>query len=983
MNLSVLPVIRNNLNQRECDIAIAPNGLGCAAYSEVNELASGNVYYDKYVIFDATTGQNIVAPTIIPLVSGTDQNITRVFTLGSYFILLTIYVTGGSTFNLQYIAIPYATPSSPGSPTSLATGINGAPQSVDAYVAGGNLYYAYYKSSGVIDVNYLTSALVNNSPVSITGDADLMSVCADITGSSPVVYLNYYNGTNSYMASFSSTLVPIMAPLETLAATTIVNITASAQNGTCQAFFEVVNSYSYDSTIPTNFVRSVSVASGSITVASYVVLRSVGLASKSYIYNGVVYFLAAYQSPYQPTYFLVNGSVSTSASPNIIAKLAYGNGGGYSTYILSSVPQSGNTMYFGYLFKDLLEAANKSTNVSAGTQTSGIYTQTGINMATVTFQSSTVDIEEIANDVHISGGFLWMYDGYLPVEHNFFLWPDSVEVAQVDSVTPTGTITHFSNVITSITTTDIAIGMIISGTGIPLDTIVTGVNASANTVTMSAAAGGSGTYTFTFVGNADYTATYYYQVTYEWSDNQGNIFRSAPSIPVTLTLGSQGQSALINVPTLRCTMKTANPVKIVIYRWSSAQEEYYQVTSITGPLLNDTTIDSVSFIDPFADAPASAGGSFPPNILGNNLLYTTGGVVEDVNAPASNLFTLFDTRLWLVDAEDPNTVWYSKQVLEATPVEMSDLFTLYVPPSVGTSLNTGPITAIATMDDKLIIGKATSWVYINGIGPDNTGANSQYSQPIFVTSTVGCSNQASIVLSPTGLMFQSPSKGIRLMGRDLGVTYIGAPVESYVLGNTVTSAELMPGSTQVRFTMNTGVTLMYDYYYGQWATFNVNAESSCVFQGLHTYIDASQNVWQENPGSYLDGTTPVVMSFQTAPIRLGELDNYQRMYFFYLLGTYYSPHFLNLALTYDYGQSPSQTITIEPGTQVGITPGSLEAWRIFPMTQRCRAISLTLTESYDATLGPTAGQGLTLSGLNFVCGFKKPFVPTSSANSAG
>ena len=419
-------------------------------------------------------------------------------------------------------------------------------------------------------------------------------------------------------------------------------------------------------------------------------------------------------------------------------------------------------------------------------------------------------------------------------------------------------------------------------------------------------------------------------------------------------------------------MKTANPVKIVVYRWSNNQPEYYQATSIANPLLNDTTIDYVTFVDGYADAA----------ILENNLLYTAGGIVEDVGAPASNLFTLFDTRLWLVDAEDPNLVWFSKQVIEATPVEMSDLLTIYVPPSVGTSLNTGPITAISTMDDKLLLAKSTSWVYINGVGPDNTGENNNYSQPIYVTSTVGCTNQASIVLSPTGLMFQS-SKGIWLIGRDLSTSYIGAPVEQYVIGNTVTSAELIPGTTQVRFTMNTGTTLVYDYFYGQWSTFNIAAVSSCVFQGLHTYIDSGQVVWQENPGSYLDNTTPVCMSFTTGPIRLGDLDNYQRTYFFYLLGTYLSPHYLTLGLTYDYAPTVSQTITIEPGAQVGLSSGQLEAWRIFPQMQRCRAISLTLTESYDSTLGPSAGAGLTLSGLNFVIGEKQRFFPMPSANSAG
>src|ERR1700744_6308618 len=168
---------------------------------------------------------------------------------------------------------------------------------------------------------------------------------------------------------------------------------------------------------------------------------------------------------------------------------------------------------------------------------------------------------------------------------------------------------------------------------------------------------------------------------------------------------------------------------------------------------------------------------------GNNLIYTTGGVVEDIGGPASNVFALFDTRLWVLDAEDPNLWWYSKQVIEGTPVEMSDLLTFYVAPSTSSQASTGPTTAAAPMDDKLIMFKGNpnyqnAIYYINGTGPDNTGANNQYSEPIFITAAVGCNNQRSIVLTPPGLMFQS-GQGIWLLGRDLSTNYIGAPVEAY------------------------------------------------------------------------------------------------------------------------------------------------------------------------------------------------------------
>ena len=73
----------------------------------------------------------------------------------------------------------------------------------------------------------------------------------------------------------------------------------------------------------------------------------------------------------------------------------------------------------------------------------------------------------------------------------------------------------------------------VSGTDIPSGTTVTAVGTT--TITMSKAATGSpGPETVTFTGPQT-AQQYYYQVTYEWQDNQGNQYRSAPSIPVTAT----------------------------------------------------------------------------------------------------------------------------------------------------------------------------------------------------------------------------------------------------------------------------------------------------------------------------------------------------------------------------------------------------------------------------------------------------------------
>lgn len=928
LTLSVLPTVRSAVSQVQCDSVVSSAGIVCTVYTESN---NGTLAY-KYVISDSTTGQNIVDQTAIPVSSGAITGSPRVFILGGYFLIVfTNTITG--VHHLQYIAVSISDPTVVIPNADLAASyVATNALSWDGVVVGNNFYFAYYSTSGGSSVkfNYLAASFALSSAVTFTEVATTMSVTADVsTPSNPVIYASFYDsGTSTgYTVAVNATLQKLMNPTQIIASGTVFSITSVAQSGVVTVAYEVANQYSYDSAIASNFINRVAVTLPATlttgTVGSTVLVsRSVGLASKAFLIEGTAYLLAEYASALQNTYFLM------AFDGNIISRFAYENGGASlvtsNGYLPLGLPQAqviGSTAKIAYLYKDLIESQNTLGLVQSigPAGASNVYSQTGVNLVSLDFGSNTLCSSEIGNNLNLSGGMLWAYDGALTGEQGFHLFPDNIELTTSGS------------------------------------------------------------------GGLMTAQQYYYQVTYEWTDAQGNIFRSAPSVPVTITTTGSTSTVTVNIPTLRLSYKTG--VKIQIYRWSAAQQTYYQVTSITAPTLNNPAVDSIAYVDAKADSA----------ILGNNIIYTAGGVVENIAGPACVATTLFDDRVWVIYAEDRNLLGYSKQVIESTPVELSDLFTFYVAPTTGAQGSTGPMTAICPLDSSLIIFKKDALYYIQGAGPDNTGASNQYTQPIYITSTVGCENQNSIVVMNDGLMFQS-DKGIWLLTHGLGVTYVGAPVEAFN-ESRVTSAAVIPGTTQVRFTLDTGEILMYDYYYQQWGVFAgsaIPAISSTLYQGMHTLLGNSGLVLQETPGAYLDNGNPVLMSFLTGHIQLAGISGYQRIYELQLLGQYITPHLLQVQLGYDFGGLSEQAI-IDPTNFTGVFgsddlygqttpyggPGTLEQWRIQPARQKCQTFQFALQEIYDPSFSIPAGAGFTLSAMTCTIGVNRAYRPVKAANTIG
>jgi hypothetical protein len=459
----------------------------------------------------------------------------------------------------------------------------------------------------------------------------------------------------------------------------------------------------------------------------------------------------------------------------------------------------------------------------------------------------------------------------------------------------------------------------------------------------------------TTVGGAMATGTYSYIAIYQWTDANGNLHQSAPSLPVEITLAGAGNSVEIAVNTAFLSQKRG--VSVAIYRSKEASSgaggNYYLVTKPTFLTYASAQSDAyVTYTDLLSDA----------QINGNPLAYTYPGssVLENTAPPPCMVMLAHNNRLWMVDAEEPSSVWYTKSFQQFVGISPSAFLVDQIDPKFG------PITALGEMDEKIVLFKEHGIFYRSGDGANDNGQNSTLSFPQLVPSDVGCLSNKSVVLIPNGIMFKS-ANGIYMLSRGLTVNYLGLEVEQYN-SQRITNARLIEGKSQVRFLCETGLTLVYDYIFNQWSTFtNHTGLSAANWRGAYSYVTTGGAVYVENVG-FLDDTTPFVMLLQTSWLALASVQGFQRVKWVVVLGDYVNgataTHGLRVRAAYDFSSSLSNPVAYTFGSAG--TSGVFQ-YRERLQRQKCDAISLVI----DETNASDSTSYIDLTNLSFIAGVKR------------
>lgn len=455
---------------------------------------------------------------------------------------------------------------------------------------------------------------------------------------------------------------------------------------------------------------------------------------------------------------------------------------------------------------------------------------------------------------------------------------------------------------------------------------------------------------------------YGYRIVQEWTNAQGAREQGTDNGPKA-NLGASWlaghNTVTFSVPTIPWTLKQNAKTNVrrqnfvyAIYRTlanPTADSPHYRV----GTVQNDPFLDRVTFVDTMSDAVAATQEQLGADTELDGTAPQPGHIVAVGNG-----------RVFLAGLpDDPNLVVYSKLRGHGEPLTFNDALTIQFPTA------NGPITAMAVMNDSLVVFCERAIYRVNGNGVNNTGTAGGFTDPILVATNDGAVGPRGTLVTPGGIMFDSNTRGISLMPLSLaGSAYIGAPLEKLTDPGVCTGAVVVPELQQVRFSFAT-VTYVFDYYHSQWYVFTHGSSGpTCVWGGHHVGVFGTLDV--DDPAVWTDAGTSYTMEltlgFVTGPqakrsnLAIRSIG---------ITGVSLAAHALSVYLRYDLG-AVSETV-IE--TSIGAA-GVLEPrYRIGQ--QHCSSLEVTIRDAlldvYGADL-PVVGPGMKLNELVFELGVKTP-----------
>lgn len=430
-------------------------------------------------------------------------------------------------------------------------------------------------------------------------------------------------------------------------------------------------------------------------------------------------------------------------------------------------------------------------------------------------------------------------------------------------------------------------------------------------------------------------ATYQYCYCYVYTDDEGRLWRSAPSVPasITTTAGNQIVRMTINNNFFidrNGFMGVGTLQDVEVYRTQPNGTEFFRtyigLTSFSVPVGQATTQTT------FADDVASDAS----NLLGEPL-YSQGGELIHSPPPPAISSCMQGSRMIVLDSEDNTKIWASQEIQPGQGI--------YFHPDLAQRIEAdGPNIGCAVIEGRLIIFKRQAIYMLTGDWPDALGEGSLPTVQLIV-SGFGTLDRESICIGVGGVYFKDPQKGVCFLSNALEVSQIGKDVQGLAIDTSdVAGASLCESHEQVRFTLagNNGQ-FVYDYLEKQWYPWTGpslsggTATASVVANGIH-YVGYTNGRVALYDATFTD---PSAIFFCSVDLRLSlaGLEGVQRIYRINVYGVMNEQVVLQAFMAPDY-------LTLVPSQDVRQAPVE------FSTSDRVIVAGST---NFDATIRPPAG----------------------------
>lgn len=906
-NVEIVPITSSTADDNVivCDSAV---------FREWTCFASSSSIGVRFVIVNNLTGAQVVSQ--IGGLSGCKQ--PRVMTsLFGGFICGFINASNSLEFRFVNPTTDDVFPTSAASSVALAS----TTQPVWDWATIGSTVCFCYNSSTATTIRYgiVSSTGVASAPGSFTtgGVVNAIAMCDGAAKASDDARIVWHDATAGLQVRYfnassmaAGTLFGGANRVISATTTTVENIVATVSSNVTI----VIAQYTAAATDRRFCIYRAFTDATTIVVSSTITQRALGLASKLVVSNGKVYGLTVFSTPTQAQYFVTHwagytgpsGTISNDFAP-VAARFLLGDCGGLTS--TPHLPQINVSPRFGNGTNVYSVSVLRVGRIFA--QGTAFSTIRYVAEARLTLGEARAYQVQAQDSLMLGAGFIGEYDhGWGPIEHGFFMGPELLSVSPQTS-------------------------------------------------------GGS---------LAD--GVYQYVAFYEWTDRTGKLHRSSvsPAITATVSGGAGAGRVIVTVPNLRVTYKDSAlnfgrsfeaTVRVVLCRTEDKGKTFYRVNG-TPATANNPTADTQTINDTMSNA----------TLVSQEAAYTV-GEVNNFTPNGTQAMCRTPDRVFVADG---TTIYFSKPFQDGVAVSFSPEFFVSLP------TEGGPITALSYQDGRIYAWKRNEAWSFTGDGPDATGAGAAFSVPEKLKIDGGCISQEALADVPSGQIVQT-TNGFYQLGRDESWTYIGGAVRDFNTAECI-SAQVFPERKEVRFLLNgsatvtAGTRLTYNYEFlgpdgiGQWSRATFFAKDSAIVrtdgQNLNPndiarastfYYEIGQsngNVYFEDRSQFTDQLTgDYTLVATTAHIMTSEIQGFQRIKRFLLLGNFKTEATILVEFAYDFGAfSDPRTITASQCTTNGVFE-----FEIQPAVQKCTAIQIRITIT-------SSGEGVELVSMTFDVGLK-------------